>query len=163
MWCPQAINQPLPADWQEKHVQMLFQRDILEARRKQLKLQPFWSITRSSSWLIKRPRRRGNLAAISALVGNFAKPSAVLTRTVTELVTKRAEKAIATSAWRCYSIFWLLQRQAARCAAVWRCAMHSLLYYRKPNGLGFFWKPIWVPFLQCYPVFKWTHGSRCIA
>jgi hypothetical protein len=24
---------------------------------------------------------------------------------------------------------------------------HSLLYYRKPNGLGFFWKPIWVPFL----------------
>ncbi len=89
MRCPQAINQPLPANWQEKHDRMLFQRDILEARRKQLKLQPFWSITRSSSWLIKRPRRRGNWAAISARVGNFAKPSAVLTRTATELVTKR--------------------------------------------------------------------------
>jgi hypothetical protein len=23
---------------------------------------------------------------------------------------------------------------------------HSLRYYRKPNGLGFFLKPIWVPF-----------------
>jgi hypothetical protein len=27
MRCPQAINQPLPGNWQEKHDRVLFQRD----------------------------------------------------------------------------------------------------------------------------------------